>query len=66
MAPIWNTGIPDSAVEEKMSVIPVVLFRCYGVSEDEIRNRCCRLLNEILVSNCETEEGKRYGRESED
>lgn len=49
-----------------MSVIPVVLFRCYGVSEDEIRNRCCRLLNEILVSNCETEEGKRYGRESEE
>ena len=65
MAPIWNTGISDSAVEEKMSMIPVALFRCYGVSEDEIRNRCCRLLNEILVSNCETEEGRRCRRESE-
>lgn len=59
MAPIWNTGVSDPIIEKKMGIIPVVLFRCYGVSDDEIRSRCSRLLNEILVSNCETEEGER-------
>ena len=39
-------------------MIPSVLLRCYGVSEDETRNRCCRLLNEILISNCTSEEGR--------
>ena len=39
-----------------MGPIPAVLLRCYGVSEDETRNRCCRLLNEIMVGGCESEE----------
>lgn len=37
-------------------MIPSVLLRCYGVSEDETRNRCCRLFNEILVHHCESED----------
>lgn len=34
-------------------MIAGMLVRCYMCCEDETRNRCSRLLNEILISNCE-------------
>lgn len=34
-------------------MIAGMLIRCYMCCEDETRNRCSRLMNEILISNCE-------------
>lgn len=55
----WNAHQrPSAALSSKLGFVAPILLRCYGVSEDDTRNRCSRLLNEILVSNCADEEGE--------
>ena len=54
----WNAHKrPSSSLSSKLGFVVAVLLRCYGVSEDDTRNRCSRLLNEIFISNCADEEG---------
>ena len=33
-----------------------VFLQCYGVSNDETRNRCCELLNDRLIDECKSDE----------
>ena len=33
-----------------------VFLQCYGVSNDETRNRCCELLNDRLIDECNSDE----------
>ena len=44
-------------LEKKVGVIVILFVRCYSCCDDETKNRCSRLLNDILISHCEDIEG---------
>ena len=47
----------NKELEKKVGVIVLMFVRCYSFCDDETKNRCSRLLNDILISHCEDTEG---------
>ena len=53
----WNkTKRPTRALTTKLGGMCGVFLQCYGVSNDETRNRCCELLNDRLIDECNSDE----------
>ena len=61
-SPYWNRGESvDPALSASMGVIAAMVVRCFACCTDDTKNRCSRLLNEILVSNCSSDESVGLG-----